>query len=66
MQGSLRIVGGWCKTKELSISPEITEMLLFTRKRKTGGVVRLKHQSVKLNESNKVKYLCVILDDKVM
>ncbi len=41
MQGSLRIVDSWCKTKDLSINPEKIEMVLFTRKRKTEVVVRL-------------------------
>ncbi len=41
-------------------------MVLFPRKRKTEGVVRFKYQGVKLNLSKKVKYLGVILDDKLM
>ncbi len=41
MQGSLRVVDSWCKIKGLSVNPEKTEVLLFTRKRKTEGVVRL-------------------------
>ncbi len=40
--------------------------LLFARKRKTEGVVRLEYQSVKLNLRKEVKYLDVILDDKLM
>ncbi len=39
MQGSLRVVDG--KTKGMSINPGETEVLLFARKRKTEGGVRL-------------------------
>ncbi len=49
MQRSLRVVDSWCKTKGLSVNPEKTEVLLFTRKRKTKGVVRLEYLGVKLN-----------------
>ncbi len=65
MQGSLRVVDSWCKTKGLSVNPEKTEVLLFTRKRKTVGVVRLEYQGVKLNLTKEVKYRGVILDDKL-
>ncbi len=33
MQRSLRVVNSWCKTKGLSVNPDKTEVLLFTRKR---------------------------------
>ncbi len=66
MQGSLRVMGSWCKTKGLSVNPEKTEVLLITRKRKTEGAVRLEYQSVKLNLTKEVKYLGVIHDDKLM
>ncbi len=62
MQGSLRVVDSWCKTKVLSDNPEKTEVLLFTTKRKTEGVKRLEYQGVKLNLTREVKYLGVILD----
>ncbi len=65
MQGSLRVVDSRCKTKGLSINPEKTEVLLFNRKRKTEGVVRLEYKDVKLNLIKEVKYLGVILDDKL-
>ncbi len=35
MPESLRVVDSWCKTKGLSVNPEKTEVVLFTRKRKT-------------------------------
>ncbi len=65
MQGSLRVVDSWCKTKGLSVNPEKTEVLLCTRKRKTEGVVRLECLVVKLNLTKEVKYLGVILDNKL-
>ncbi len=47
------------------VYPEKTEGLLFTRKRKTEGVVRPEYEGVKLNLTKEVKYLSVILDDKL-
>ncbi len=66
MQGSLWVVDSWCKTKGLSVNPEKIEVSLFTMKRKTEGVVRLEYQGVKLNLTKEVKYLGVILGDKLM
>ncbi len=65
MQGSLRVVDDWCMTKRLSINPEKTEVLLFTRKRKTEEVLRLTYQGVRRNMSKEVKYSAIILDDKL-
>ncbi len=65
MQGSLRVVDNLYKTKGLSVNLEKTEMLLFTRKRKTEEVIRLEYQGVKLNLTKEVKYLGIILDDKL-
>ncbi len=65
MQGSLRVVDGWCETKGLSINPVKTEMLLYTRKTK----LRLQEtgiSSVKLNPSKEGKHLSAVLDDKLM
>ncbi len=66
MQESLKVVDSWCKTKGLSVNPEKKEVLLFTRKRKTEGAVRLEYQGVKLNVTKEVKYLGNILDEKIM
>ncbi len=64
-QGSLWVVDSWCKTKGLSINPEKTEALLFIGKKKTEEVVRLEYEGVKLNLTNEVKYVSIILDDNV-
>ncbi len=66
MLGGLRVVHSFRKTKWLSVNPEKTEVLLFTRKRKTEGVVRLEYQGAKLNMTKEVKYLGVILDGKLI
>ncbi len=63
MQGSPTVMNGWCKTKGLSINPEKTQ--LFTRKTKSEEVVRLEYQGMKLNLTKEVKYLGVILNDKL-
>ncbi len=49
MQGSLRVVDKCCKTKGLCTKLEKTEVVLFTRKRKIEGVVRLEYQGAKRN-----------------
>ncbi len=49
MQGSVRLMDSWCKTKGLSANPKKIEVILFTRKRKTEGIGRLEYQGVKLN-----------------
>ncbi len=58
------MVDSWYKTKKLSVNPEKTEVVFFTRKRKTDRVVRL-NQGVKLNQTKEVKCLGIILDDKL-
>ncbi len=44
------------RPKDCLIIPEKTEVVLFTRKRKTEEVVRLEYQGVKLKLSKEVKY----------
>ncbi len=48
------------------MNSEKTEVVLFTRKKKTNEVVRLEYQGVKLTLTNEVKYLGVTLNDKLM
>ncbi len=55
MQESVRVLDSWCKTKGLSVNPEKSCVLLFTRKRKTEGVVRLEYEGVKLKLTKEVK-----------
>ncbi len=64
MQGSLRVVDDWCKIEGLSINK--TDVALFTRDRKSDGIVRLEFQGVNLNLAKKVKYLSVIVNDRLM
>ncbi len=61
MQRSFKIVNNRCKSERLPINPEKTETELFTTKRKTEEVIGLEYQSMKLNLSNEVRYLSVIL-----
>ncbi len=64
-QSSLRMVDNWCKTIGPSITLEQTRVILFARKRKTERIVILTYQGVKLNLTKEVKYLGIILDDKL-
>ncbi len=66
MQKSLSVAENWCKTKGPSINLEKTEVVVFKRKRKTERLVKHKYQDVKLNLSNKIKYLGIILSEKLM
>ncbi len=43
-----------------------TEVIHFTRKRKTSEVVKLDYQGVKLSLTKEVKYLNIALDEKLM
>ncbi len=47
---------GWCKTKEISENPKKIEVVLFTGKRETDGVISLTYEGEKLNPTKKVKY----------
>ncbi len=66
IQSSLSVVNSKYQSKGLSVNPVETEVVLFTRKRKTDGVVRFTYQGVRLNLTEEVKYLgIIILDDKL-
>lgn len=65
MQRVLRIVENWCRTNGLSVNPQKTEMVLFTRKRNWRGFTAptLFEHALELVPS--VKYLGVHLDSKL-
>ena len=65
MQEGLTIVNDWCIRNGLSISPEKTELVLFTRKRKTDGWITPKIGTKEIAMRTEVKYLGVILDKKL-
>ncbi len=53
MQSSLKVVDNWCETQGLTLYPKKTETVLFTRERKTDGVLRRTYQDVRLNLKKK-------------
>ena len=55
----------WCRTHGLSVNPQKTEMVLFTRKRKLDGFKPIQIFGEELHRSTEVKYLGVILDSKL-
>ena len=65
MQTALNEVQEWCKNNDLSISPEKTELILFTRKRKIGNWTEPHLNGTQLARKEEVKYLGVTLDTKL-
>jgi len=62
MQAALNRVQRWCEDHGLSVNPDKTEMVLFTRKRTLPGLIPIVFFSKELERTNKVKYLGVVLD----
>jgi len=62
MKWALSTVEIWCKEVRLSVNPDKTGLIAFTRKRKFQGFFEPRLFGVKLHLSGLVKYLGVILD----
>ena len=65
MQWALSTVEIWCNEVRLSVNPNKTELVAFTRKRKLQGFFEPHFFGVKLSLSGSVKYLGVILDSRL-
>jgi ribonuclease HI len=65
VQSGLREVLAWCENNGLSINPSKTELIMFTRKRKIPKIKAPRLNNVELNFRKKVKYLGVVLDEKL-
>jgi ribonuclease HI len=65
MQGILNGVERWCQQMQLSINPEKTEFILFTRRYKPDDVKDIKFYGKSLMLTKQVKYLGVLLDHKL-
>ncbi|RVE41707.1 hypothetical protein evm_013638 [Chilo suppressalis] len=65
MRSALQIVEKWCDEHHLSVNPNKTELVLFTNKRKLPELQLPKLFNTKLSLSTQVKYLGVILDNKL-
>lgn len=64
-QNALKIVEAWCTEQRLSVNPQKTEMMLFTRKRKLPEMRLPALFGTQLKLSDSVKYLGVIFDTKL-
>lgn len=64
-QTSLNIVESWCNTNMLSVNPEKTSLVLFTKKRKLEPYRKPTLFGVTLENSDTMKFLGVILDKKL-
>jgi hypothetical protein len=62
IQWALSTVETWCNEVRLSVNPDNTGLIAFTRKRKLQGLFEPRLFGVKLRLSRSVKYLGVILD----
>jgi len=65
MQWALSTVQTWCNKVGLSVNPDKTGLVTFTRKRKLKGFSEPQFFGVKLSLSGSVKYLGVILDSRL-
>jgi hypothetical protein len=65
MQWALSTIEIWCNKFGLSVNPDKTGLIAFTRKKKRPGFFELKFFRVKLSLSGLVKYLRVILDSRL-
>jgi hypothetical protein len=65
MQWALSTVETWCNEVGLSVNPDKTGLIAFTRKRKLQGFFEPRLSGVKLRLSGSVKYLGVILDSQL-
>jgi len=65
MQWALLIVDIWCSEVGLSVNPDKTGLIAFTRKRKLQGFFEPRFFGVKLSLSGSVKYLGIILDSRL-
>lgn len=67
MQDALLLVENWCNEHGLSVNPNKTEMILFTRKLKVElPEILPKLYGTELKLTRQVKYLGVILDSKLL
>ena len=66
MQAALNLVMLWCREHGLSVNPDKTEVILFTRRQNFSGPLKpLKLFGKTLVYSETVKYLGVILDNRL-
>lgn len=65
MQRALRTVERWCVEKKLSVNPNKTSLILFTKKTKVEYPKKLSFFNKELSETKTVKYLGLILDHKL-
>ena len=65
IQWALLTVEIWCNEDGLSVNPDKTGLVAFTRKRKFQGFFEPQLFGVKLSLSGLVKYLGVILDSRL-
>ncbi len=65
MQSSFRVADSQCRAKRPFVDLQKTEVVLYIRKKKTDGIVRLTYDRVELNLTMEVKFLGTLHDKPV-
>jgi ribonuclease HI len=65
MQRALKIVESWCIQEKLSVNPDKTALVPFTKRRKLEGLKSPTFFGTQLQQTGEVKYLGLILDSKL-
>lgn len=65
MQSAIRMVEKWCIENGLTINPQKTKLILFTKKRKLKRLVLPVLNGTRLVLAEHVKFLGLILDKKL-
>jgi hypothetical protein len=65
MEHALKMTYRWCKTKGLVVSPQKTNVKIFTRKYKPEQTEPLKLEGDEITFTSAVKYLGVLLDPRL-
>lgn len=64
MQQALKTMEGWCRKKNLSVNPDKTELVPFTKRRKLEELKFANFFETQLHQSGEVGYLGIILDQE--
>lgn len=64
-QSAVKILDNWCKEQGLNVNPKKTKVILFTKRRNTQQIKAIKMHGEELEIVKKIKYLGIILDNKL-
>lgn len=64
-QGAMKVIESWCTNVGLTVNPDKSDVVIFTRKRKLDGFKNPTIFGKMINKSDSVKYLGITLDAKL-